>query len=165
MTNLMRDGTLTSVVQLTPNWYSFTASKVNDGDTVNYFANTNSQSATDNNGRGIAMTFNRSVALTSLVTYGYDYPGHQFSWVIQYYNGSSWVTVATLANSAAGQIYNFNADQAITSTQWRMYIANWVQLGDNYYIREVEAYELRASVNYLRNRGRDRLMLTSVSGV
>lgn len=142
--NLSLDGTVASFAQGPTAWdYIWTAANINDGNRSNAAMASSGSSVAVNNGRGVTVTFNRTVALKRFVLAGYvGNPSINCSYAVEYYNGSSWVNVATIANNAAvGGVLDFNQTGSITSTQWRWYITSWVALSNNFYLYEMECYE------------------------
>lgn len=147
--NKMRDGSLSSLAQLSPTWFAFTAARVNDGTKVfvdPYYNNpalSADQTVSSNLGRGFTITFTAALALRRFKIYGDDAGGviRQYNWRIQAYVAGAWVTVSTQAMPyAIPGIFDFNADLAISSTQWRLIVVDWVALFGNNYIFEIEAY-------------------------
>jgi len=137
--NLMRDGTISTIGQGPTQWYTFQASNANDGNTGGTaYGITLGAPASYNDGRGLTLTFFRAISPTRFVQYGYNLT---FNYVIQYYANDTWNTIDTIANSSGTMNLDFNLDSAISSTQWRWYIANWNNPDTNYYCFEFEVYE------------------------
>lgn len=141
--NLMRNGTITTIEQGSVAWSGWTVARVNGGVTdagVGAYGYTVNDAEASNNGRGLTLTFGRSVALTTLVHWSYS--NLTFNYVIEYYNGGAWTTIATIACPTTNPaVISFNADQSKSSTQWRWYISHWNNPGTNFYAFELEAYE------------------------
>lgn len=149
--NKCSDGSISAFAEGPTAWYNSALSNANDGvisgapATIRY-----GSSASDgdvyNNGRGLTITFNTSLALRTLLIYGYS---THMDYTVEYWNGSSWVGMATVASPglllAAGRmVLQFNSNGAASSTKWRWYISNWGVSGDNtgwnFYSWEVECY-------------------------
>jgi len=142
--NLMRDGTMVAIEPGPVAWNGWNGIKANDGvadpGRDNSYGYTGSfGEAKNNNGGGVTLTFNRSVALTTLVHWSYNLT---FNYVAEYYSGGEWVPVATVAcPTETPAIISFNEDQSKSSTKWRWHIFGWNNPGTNFYGYELEAYE------------------------
>jgi hypothetical protein len=119
-----------------------------DGDYVNWYARTNTYGDSANVGRGIGFTFAEPTAVKTLLIYGYIVG---FSGIVEYYNGSSWVSIKTFLFNENTQSVNgfnctyleFNEDGAIEALQWRWYITSTNgNTSINYYLREVEMFDV-----------------------
>jgi len=142
--NLLRDGTIITIEQGPLAWGGWTSARVNDGVTDakpgNAYGYTLNDAEMSNNGRGLTLTFNRSVALTTLVHWAYS--NLTFNYVIEYFANGAWKPVATIASRAGSPaVISFNVDRSKSSTQWRWYISGWNNPGTNFYSFELEAYE------------------------
>ena len=150
--NLMRDGTIKTIEPGSANWAGWNVARVNDGVTAwgidNTYGYTTSDPEVLNNDRGLTLTFNRSVALTTLIHWSYS--DLTFNYVIEYFTGGAWAPVATVTcPKGTPTIISFNADQSKSSTQWRWYISDWKNPGRNFYAFELEVYE--SILVYLKN--------------
>lgn len=140
--NILRTATRTATDQGPISWSGFNAGQVTDGvTTFQAAAYSLDNSSLSNNGRGFAFTFSRAVRLGRFSVYRYNYA---FNWIIQYWDGGSWVTLDSVNNTTGAnpRHLDFNSDGAITASQWRLYVADWVDPSDNLYVYEVEGYEL-----------------------
>ena len=139
-TNLLQTATRTATGQGPDNWNTFNASLVTDGITNNNAGVSLDSNPSNNNGRGFSFTFDRPVRLGRFRLWRYNYP---FNWVIQYWDGAAWQTVDTLANTtgASPRDLDFNPNGDIAAAQWRLYLADWPNPGDNMYVFEVGGYE------------------------
>jgi len=138
--NLMRNGTIKTIEQGSADWSGWSVARVNDGGVDNAYGYTGSDAEVLNNDRGLTLTFNRSVALTTLVHWSYG--NLTFNYVIEYYTGGAWATVATIAcPTGTPTVISFNADQSKSSTQWRWYISDWNNPETNFYAFELGVYE------------------------
>ena len=141
--NLMRDNTVMTIEQGPIAWSGWSVTKANDGvadpGRDNSYGYTGSSGEAKNNGRGLTLTFNRSVALTTLVHWAYNLT---FNYVIEYYSDGEWMPIGKIAcPSETPAIISFNEDRSKSSTKWRWYISDWNNPGTNFYSYELEAYE------------------------
>lgn len=154
-TNKMRDGSVSSLGQGAVNWYQFTPANANDGvvsgtlSSIRYGL-TASAGASVNNGVGLSITFTSALSLRAMKIYGYN---DVVDATIQYYNGSSWVTLVTapltadVADANSGVTVEFNNSGAVASDKWRWISANYnnYSANNNYYSWEVECYTENSS--------------------
>lgn len=144
--NLARNGTVSSWGQGSTNWsYIFTSALLNNGVLTDNAAASGDASFAQNEGRGVSVTFNRSVALKHFKIVGYTANSNVIcDNVVEYWNGSTWVQIYnqphSIANSNDG-VLEFNLSGTVVSTQWRWRMINWVPNGTNYYVNEIELYE------------------------
>jgi len=141
--NVMRDGSLVSIKQGPADWKGGDVTRAYDGITDfsrdNAYGYTGGSKPADNNGRGLTLTFDRSVALTTLVHWAYDL---KFDYVVEYYHAGEWQPVKSNIYSEENPVVvAFNNDYSRSSRQWRWYISNWKNPRTNFYGYELEAYE------------------------
>ena len=137
--NLVRNGTLSSFGQGLVNWDSvWTLSALNDGNKAVVAMQSSGGAAASNNGRGVTVGFNRPVSLKRFVIVCQP---RIFNHAVDYYNGSTWVRIATIASgSTNGGVLDFNLTGSVTASLWRWYIEAWAD-SNYFYGYEVECYD------------------------
>jgi hypothetical protein len=147
--NLNRNGSLSSIVAGQRSWSFLNVyAGVVDGNQGWVAGNMIASAGNENhNGYGFQLNFNRPLALQMLYVFGYVTSVSQTNYLIEYYNGSSWISLETFSGATVvtnGGKFIFNGS-AIKSSNWRWSIQNWGLGGaypnTNYYLYEVEAYE------------------------
>lgn len=143
--NLNRNGTLSSITSGIKNWdYLTSYSGVVDGNRGFVAGNMLASGGAENhNGFGFQLNYNRQVSLKMLYIFGYDQNVTATDYLIEYYDGSNWISLPTLSGTsivARSGVFIFNP-AGIKSANWRWSITNWGYPNTNYYIYEVEAFE------------------------
>ena len=145
---MVEAGAVSALGEATSNWVAIDTSKANDEITSgggNQYGHTIGAGSSSNNGRGLSITFAETRALKAMVLYGYTNVADA---ELFYHNGSIWVSIGIFTMATGDKtaynnfIFEFNADGAITSTQWRWQIVqyeNYAQ-NNNFYAYEVECY-------------------------
>lgn len=152
-TNLLT-GMASSAFSMAGPFFAFTPAKVNDGALLTAGSEgpttasvTLDEQTANNEGHGIVIDFGagneKRVGRIKISCYANTHVVCDF--VVQYFNGSTWVDAGSpVANGNVGYALrnvDCNADKSIVRRQWRIVIRNWVQLSSNIRIGEIEAYE------------------------
>lgn len=145
--NLNRNGSLGSITSGPRQWdYLTNYNGMIDGNPSN--ASLASGGAQNHDGFGFQLNFNRSIALKMMVLNGYASSSYPTNYLIEYYNGSSWITSKVISHIESSQkrgVFYFNNNEEIKSSNWRWSIINWGYAHTNFYLYEVEAYEKSCS--------------------
>ena len=98
--------------------------------------------AGNHTGIGVQINFNKSIPLKIIRSSWYIPTFSTSSFVVQYHNGSTWITVwsGTGADYAANSGFFFNLNGDISATNWRWYMTNYVYVYSNFYLYEEETY-------------------------
>lgn len=144
--NLNRNGALSSITSVGSWDYINNPSLAVNGNTTDYAVASSGDVASLHNGKGLQVTFSSAKAVKRFSFAGYVGESNIIcNHAFEYYNGSSWVRIATVSNASilasGNKNIDFNLDGSISSTQWRWYIENWVQNGTNFYLYELETYD------------------------
>ncbi len=147
--NLCRDGSLSSMSLMSPamGWGTIWGVHLTyDGNQSNWAARTGG--AGNHAGLGAQINFSSPKALKAIHVHGSIGSFPTCTYLAQYHNGSSWVTVSTQTGAQAvqtggtvGGAFVFNEDGNITASSWRWYMSTYVYTYSNFYLYEIEAYD------------------------
>ena len=142
--NKSRDGSLASMSLMTP------AMGWNDVPGVGYLYDGNragtwaarTGSVGNHTGIGVQINFTSPQPLKAMYVEGHITTFAASTFVVQYYNGSSWVTVWTGTGNdyAANGGFFFNLNGSVSSNIWRWYMTVYSYVYSNFYLFEVETY-------------------------
>lgn len=122
-------------------WSGYSPGQLNDGykSHTGLYNYTGDQWYSVNIYRGIVLNFNQNVVLKTIIMY-MNTSTAVGTWRIDYFNGSSWVTIKDVPYTSGTPI-EFNEDGAISASFYRIYINSWSPAGTNLYLYEVEAFK------------------------
>lgn len=140
--NLCRNGELSSMSLQSPSigWSTvYSQSRAFDGNYSTWYCRTGG--AGNHYGLGTTLNFKSPKALKCLKVRGNIGSFPEATYVVQYHDGSKWVTATAQKGRDCHSGFFFNFDGSVLATTWRWYLHTYVHAHSNFYIHEIEAYE------------------------
>ena len=140
--NLCRNGELSSMSLQSPSmgWGTVnTQAYAFDGNYSTWYCRTGGVG--NHYGLGTTLVFKSPKALTLLKIVGNIGSFPEATYVVEYHDGTKWVTAIAEKGKECAEGFVFNLDQKIKATTWRWYMHTYVYAYSNFYIYQVEAYE------------------------
>lgn len=140
--NLCRDGSLSSMSLQSPSmgWSTVnTQEYAFDGNYSTWYCRTGGVG--NHYGLGTTLNFKEPRALKSINIRGHVGTFAESLFVVEYHDGTKWVTATAQKGKDAANGFYFNLDGKIKASTWRWYMHTYVYVYSNFYIYQVEAYE------------------------